>query len=102
MSAIDHSMSIKSIKSTLNATQLGLLMHMLFSCSGFSKGLAFVQFTHPQDAQRALEQYNGVALDGKPMKIEFESNTNRKLSSGIRYFGTDFVLINMSLSVADL
>ncbi|CAB4301125.1 unnamed protein product [Prunus armeniaca] len=38
--------------------------------SGRSKGTAEVIFVHHSDALAAIEKYNNVQLDGKPMKIE--------------------------------
>ena len=45
--------------------------------------MAFVHFTKAADAQRALEQYNGVALDGKPMQLKI-ADSGSVLSSGLR------------------
>lgn len=41
-------------------------------------------YEHRQDAEKALDQYNNVALDGKPMRISFASG-GTQLASGIRY-----------------
>ena len=49
-------------------------------------------------AKDAFERYNDVALDGKPMKIAFDSGSSRVLSSGIRYMHG----ISISLSCADV
>ena len=36
-------------------------------------GSAEVLFKRGEDAQRAIEQYNNVALDGKPMGLKMEA-----------------------------
>ena len=43
-------------------------------CSGRSVGTAEVLFKRPEDAQRAIEQYNNVALDGKLLKLQAEAS----------------------------
>ena len=37
--------------------------------NGNSKGFAIVVYKRRADAQRAMDQYNGVPLDGKPLRI---------------------------------
>lgn len=61
------------------------MWRILSTCSGQSRGTAFVQFVTAEDARKAFGQYNDIALDGKPMRIEFDKGTNRTLSSGIQY-----------------
>ncbi|KAL3158116.1 hypothetical protein ABBQ32_011715 [Trebouxia sp. C0010 RCD-2024] len=51
--------------------------------SGEANGTAYVQFETAAMAKDAFERYNDVALDGKPMKIAFDSGSTRKLASGI-------------------
>ena len=41
---------------------------------GKSKGFALVTYRRKADAETALDKYNGVPLDGKPLKITLQSN----------------------------
>lgn len=63
--------------------QLFCLDCLVVICSGRSEGKAFVVYERRQDAEQALEQYDNVALDGKPMKIAFATG-GLQLASGIR------------------
>ncbi len=57
---------------------------VLLACSGGSTGTAFVWFQHPEAAQDAFQKYNNIALDGKPMRIQFD-HSEKILTSGVRY-----------------
>lgn len=56
----------------LFTTQVGPLskVTLSFDSAGRSRGIAHVIFRREQDAAIAFQRYNGVTLDGRPMRIE--------------------------------
>ncbi|KAK9762846.1 hypothetical protein K7432_011020 [Basidiobolus ranarum] len=46
-------------------------VHVNFDAAGRSTGIAKIQFESPAHAAQAIQQYNNVTLDGKPMVIVY-------------------------------
>jgi len=64
--------------------------HVHYDISGRSLGTADVVYERRSDAIKALKQYDGVPLDGRPMKIEMASDAKSLLngSAGMRRNGS--------------
>lgn len=37
--------------------------------TGRSKGFGFVEFANDEDGQKAIDQFNGAELDGRPLRV---------------------------------
>ncbi|KAG9070179.1 hypothetical protein KI688_009511 [Linnemannia hyalina] len=71
VSNLDHRVSAEDLKLVFT-TRVGPLKKctLMYDQNGKSTGTAVVHFTRVGDAAIAYSKFNGVPLDGKPMKIE--------------------------------
>ncbi|XP_063711535.1 THO complex subunit 4-like [Symsagittifera roscoffensis] len=53
-----------------------------FDQSGRSIGTAEVHYLNPSSAMRAMRKYNGVPLDGRPMRIEISGTVGQSMGGG--------------------
>lgn len=70
ISNLDYGVSNEDIKELFSEVGDLKRYSINYDKSGRSKGTAEVVFTRRADAMAAVERYNNVQLDGKPMKIE--------------------------------
>lgn len=85
---LDYNVSTDDIKELFSNCGLLLKYGVDYDNSGRSLGTASVVFKNSADAQKAVQRYNNVALDGKKMIIELapqgqNPNVIKRLSSGI-------------------
>ncbi|KAF9097262.1 hypothetical protein BGX23_009381 [Mortierella sp. AD031] len=71
VSNLDHRVSAEDLKLVFS-TRVGPLKKctLMYDQNGKSAGTAVVHFSRPGDAAIAYSKFNGVPLDGKPMRIE--------------------------------
>ena len=55
--------------------------------SGRSKGFGFVEMSSPEEAQKAMEMWNGKELDGRPLAVNEARPMEPRTSGGGGYRG---------------
>jgi RNA recognition motif-containing protein len=60
---------------------------MLDKVSGKSRGFAFVEYATPEEAQKAIEQFNGKDLKGRQITVNVARPREERPSRGERSSG---------------
>jgi THO complex subunit 4 len=89
ISNLDYKVSDEDIKELFESFGAIKRAGIVYDRSGRSEEMAEVVFLKKPDAERALQRYNNVSLDGKPMSIELVAPTLggrvvETLTSGLR------------------
>jgi THO complex subunit 4 len=79
---LDFNVSEADIKDLFGSVGVLKFAKLKYDRSGRSEGVAEVLYTKRSDALSALKQYNGVSLDGKPMKITLVSSRSGGNANG--------------------
>jgi THO complex subunit 4 len=99
ISDLDYNVSEADIKDLFGSVGELKSARIHFDRSGRSKGTAEVVYVRRQDALNALKQYNGISLDGKPMKITLSTKSNS--AGAARATGGDEDMDDLVISVPD-
>ena len=62
------------------------LVRLHYDAKGLSAGSAEIEFVEYSDAKRAVEKYEGVTLDGRPLRFEYliPKPTSKRMKSALR------------------
>ncbi|KAI7898207.1 uncharacterized protein BX663DRAFT_525571 [Cokeromyces recurvatus] len=74
---LHYNVTEKDVEELFSTIGKVLRARLFYDPSGRSTGSAVVKYETQQDAEKAIEKYNNVELDGQPMRIQLREYTPR-------------------------
>ncbi|CAO3624126.1 unnamed protein product [Mucor fragilis] len=87
---LHYNVTEQDVKELFNTVADVTKAKLVFDPSGRSTGLAYISYQSLADAEKAIQKYNNIELDGQPMQIKInERAASRPRSSGGSRFNND-------------
>ncbi|KAK4515430.1 major facilitator superfamily transporter protein [Mucor velutinosus] len=87
---LHYNVTEQDVKELFNTVADVTKAKLMFDPSGRSTGLAYISYQSLSDAEKAIQKYNNIELDGQPMQIKIsERAASRPRSSGGSRFNND-------------
>ncbi|KAL7332688.1 hypothetical protein PS15p_201704 [Mucor circinelloides] len=87
---LHYNVTEQDVKELFNTVADVTKAKLIFDQSGRSTGLAYISYQTLSDAEKAIQKYNNIELDGQPMQIKIsERAASRPRSSGGSRFNSD-------------
>ncbi|KAL9543978.1 hypothetical protein MBANPS3_007860 [Mucor bainieri] len=87
---LHYNVTEQDVKELFNTVADVTKARLIFDPSGRSTGLAYISYQSLADAEKAIQKYNNIELDGQPMQIKIsERAASRPRSSGGSRFNND-------------
>lgn len=80
---LHYNVTEQDVKELFNTVGDVTKAKVIFDQSGRSTGLAYISYRSLDDAEKAIQKYNNIELDGQAMQIKIsERTTSKPRSSG--------------------
>ncbi|OAD04017.1 hypothetical protein MUCCIDRAFT_143033, partial [Mucor lusitanicus CBS 277.49] len=86
---LHYNVTEQDVKELFNTVADVTKAKLVFDPSGRSTGLAYISYQSLSDAEKAIQKYNDIELDGQPMQIKISERaaSRPRSSGGGRYCG---------------
>jgi len=86
LSNLEKGVTDQDLEELLEAVGELRLVRLHYDAKGLSAGSAEIEFVEYSDAKRAVEKYEGVTLDGRPLRFEYliPKPTSKRMKNALR------------------